>query len=231
MSGFRFLIAIVRRDYSEDYVDFFKRHGVAALFGTLCEGATKKRTLDLLGLKPKEKVLLCCVVPSSSAGTLMRRLVTEMRIDAPDTGIAVTVSVDGIGGASGLRYLCGEQVIRDCEAVLMNKYPYSLIVAIPEKGHAELVMDAAREAGARGGTIVRAKEVDADLSSKFFGVTIAEEKEMIYIVARSNQRDGILRAIMDKAGIRSEAHTIAFSLPVDAVAGLPGMEDETEESR
>ena len=108
----------------------------------------------------------------------------------------------------------------------MQDKQMELIVAICEKGHTETVMDAAREAGARGGTVVHAKGTGSKYSSKFFGISIAEEKEMIYIVAGENQKKGIMRAIMDNAGIDSEAHTIVFSLPVSDTAGLRLLDPE-----
>ena len=60
--------------------------------------------------------------------------------------------------------------------------------------------------------------------AKFFGVSISEEKEMVYIVANREKRDDIMRAIMEKAGSNTEAHGVIFSLPVDGVVGLKDFE-------
>lgn len=220
MSTFRWLLAVAPRDRSEAYIDFLKRNGAGSVFGTLCRGAAKERTLDMLGLESTEKVLLSTLVPSASAKTLMRRLLTDMRIDAPNSGIAFTVNVSGVSGTSALRYLCGDRLIQEGEAGQMNEVNYSLIIAIADRGQSELVLDAARSAGAGGGTMIYAKEIGSEHVAKFFGVSIAEEKEHIYLVVRAERRDAVLRAIMDKAGTRSEAHAVAFSLPIDAVAGL-----------
>ena len=109
----------------------------------------------------------------------------------------------------------------------MQEKQMELIVAICEKGHTETVMDAARSAGARGGTVVHAKGTGSKYTSKFFGISIAEEKEMIYIVASDEQKRDIMQSIMDNAGIDSDAHTIVFSLPVSDTAGLR-IFDQTE---
>ena len=94
-----------------------------------------------------------------------------------------------------------------------------------------MVMDAAREAGATGGTIVRAKGALNESRAKFFGVSIAEEKDVVYIVASADKRNDIMSAIMNKAGVKSPAHTVMFSLPVDAVAGIhvPDSEQDQDE--
>ena len=133
MNEFRWLLAVTRRDQSEAYIDFLKRQGAGTVFGSLCEGAATKRTLDLLGLEAKEKMLLSTLVPLQSARTLMKRLVSEMRIDAPNSGIALTVNVNGIGGTSALHYLCGDRLIQEGEVNGMKEYPYSLIIAIADK--------------------------------------------------------------------------------------------------
>ena len=56
-----------------------------------------------------------------------------------------------------------------------------LIIVIVNKGNTDVVMDAARSVGAGGGTVARAKGTGAEMA-KFFGVSISEEKEMVYIV-------------------------------------------------
>ena len=99
-----------------------------------------------------------------------------------------------------------------------------LIITVVDKGNTDVVMDAARSAGARGGTVVKAKGTGAEIA-KFFGVSISEEKEMVYIVATREGRDGIMRAIMEKAGSNTDAHGVVFSLPVDGVVGIKGFEE------
>ena len=83
-----------------------------------------------------------------------------------------------------------------------------------------MVMDAARDAGARGGTVIHAKGTGARFASKFFGLTIAEEKEMIYLVTSKESKDAIIEAIIDKAGPSTDARAIAFTVPVERVAGF-----------
>ena len=113
----------------------------------------------------------------------------------------------------------------------MNATPYTLIVAIAESGSTDTVMDAARSAGARGGTVVHAKGTANDkITNSFFGVTVASEKEMVYIVSKRSDRDVIMKAIMEKAGPTTDAKAVVFSLPVDSVVGLRSLTDvQTEE--
>ena len=88
-----------------------------------------------------------------------------------------------------------------------------------------IVMDAARDAGAYGGTVIHAKGTGMEQAEKFMGVSLAAEKEMIFIVAKKEQKNQIMQAIMEKAGLDSKAKSIVFSLPVTDTAGLRLIED------
>ena len=96
---------------------------------------------------------------------------------------------------------------------------HELIVAIYERGHTDMVMDAAREAGAAGGTTINAKGTGAG-TEKFFGLSLAEEKEIVFIVSDVEKKKDIMKAIMQKAGVDSKAHALVFSLPVSDTAGF-----------
>jgi nitrogen regulatory protein PII len=103
---------------------------------------------------------------------------------------------------------------------MSQTFLYDLIVAITNRGHAPTVMDAARSAGAMGGTIIHARGTNPQGETSFFGLSIAEEKDMLIILCAANQKTALMRAIMEKAGVNSPAHTVMFALPVDSVAGL-----------
>ena len=97
---------------------------------------------------------------------------------------------------------------------------YEMIIAVANQGYIEPIMEAARSAGAGGGTVIHAKGTGMEGMGKFFGVSLAAEKEMIFIVTERGQKQAIMRAIMEKAGMESKARTFLFSVPVDEVAGL-----------
>ena len=91
-----------------------------------------------------------------------------------------------------------------------------------------MIMDAAREVHAAGGTVIHAKGTGTQHAEKFLGVTLVPEKEMVFIVVRKEQKNDIMRAIMDKAGLESKARAIVFSLPVTDTAGMRLMEEIEE---
>ena len=213
-------ITITKRDDGDEFTNFFNSKDVSVIYSTPCEGTVRQKTLSLFGLEETLKTVHYCVVTHNKKNELIKALTREMAIDLPGRGIAVAIPLTSMGGKRALEmYANGHENDIEEEQIMQEKQ-MELIVAICEKGHTETVMEAARDAGARGGTVIHAKGTGSKYTSKFFGISIAEEKEMIYIVSSSEQKKDIMRGIMDNAGIDSEAHTIVFSLPVSDTAGL-----------
>lgn len=226
MKGLKYLITITKREYAEDYLDFFRNYEINNVISTLCNGTASESVLSLLGLEKTEKIMFKTMVREEAVPKIIKGMLVEMDISSAGNGVAVFLPVDSVGGYSSLKQLIGESPIEKKENDNMNSLESKnvLILTIVDRGGTDVVMDAARSAGARGGTVVRAKGTGAELA-KFFGVSISEEKEMVYIVARRDSRDGIMKAIMEKAGSNTDYHGILFSLPIDNVVGLKAFEN------
>ena len=97
---------------------------------------------------------------------------------------------------------------------------------IANQGCIDTVMDAARSATAGGGTVIHAKGTGMESAEKFLGVSLAAEKEIILIVTKTKDKNQIMKAIMEKAGLESKEKAIVFSLPVTSTVGLRMREDE-----
>lgn len=226
MIGLRYLLVITKREYEQDYLDFFHNHGVNGVISELCNGTASESTLNLLGLEKTEKIMFNTMIREDKLGEIIKGLIVEMDISSAGNGLAVVIPIDSIGGSSSLKYFAGENPIekKEKENMSLAESKIVMIITIVDKGNTETVMEAARSAGAGGGTVVRAKGTGAEIA-KFFGVSISEEKEMVYIVARRDNRDAIMKAIMEKAGNNTDAHGVIFSLPVDSVVGLKCFEN------
>lgn len=223
MLDLKYLIVITKRDFAEHYVGFFKKLGVKNVLSELCNGTASQTVLDYLNIEKTEKVMFETMLSTEKVGEVVKGLLYEMNIGAVGNGIAMFISVDGVGGKSSLNYFLGDALMENKEKRMEKESKSVLIITVVNKGNTDIVMNAARKAGAGGGTVVRAKGTGAGLA-KFFGVSISEEKEMVYIVAHREKRDDIMRAIMENAGANTEARGVVFSIPVDGVVGLKDFE-------
>ncbi len=226
MNGLKFLTLITNREYSEQYIEFFKQHEMCGVLDFFANGTASASTLYYLGIEKTEKVIFDLMVRDEKIPDIKRALLRDMNLGGAGNGIAIFLPVDALGGEAAKKQLIGDKPIIKGENNEMDtaQSKLVLIIAIADKGNSETVMNAAREAGATGGTVVRAQGTGASIA-KFFGVSITEEKEMIYIVTKRELRDGIMRSVMEKAGSATDAHGIVFSLPVDSVCGVSGLED------
>ena len=219
MKNMYFLITILRRSDTKEYEHFYAKHNVKSLYSLNCNGTVHERTLDLLGIERSEKSMLITLTDGASLKILTKALTTEMKIDRPDRGVAVAIPLASIGGTNTLSHFTDLELNTEQEDDNMRS-DYELIIAIYQKGYTDTVMDAARSAGAGGGTTIRAKGTGAKAAEKFFGISLAEEKEIVFIVSDVNKKKDIMRAIMHEAGTNTPAHALVFSLPVSETAGF-----------
>lgn len=111
----------------------------------------------------------------------------------------------------------------------MKKFDHEVILCIVNSGFSDAVMDAAKEFGARGGTVIRGRGTANSEAEKLFNIVIQPEKEVVMILVDSAIRDDILHALYRAVGLNTPGQGIAFSLPVDQVVGLSKPEPKNEE--
>lgn len=186
------------------------------------KGTAVRSMLDILGIEDNEKRVILTIANRKKTKEFIREQKRRLFIGVPGHGVAVAVPIKSIGGGKTVAFLNGEQQIAKYTPEL--NYAYELITVIANEGRSDLVMNAARSAGAKGGTVLHGKSTGAKDSEKFYNISISGEKEVILIVAEAAQKSEIMRSILKNAGPDSEAGAIVFSMPVSEVAGF-GMFD------
>ncbi|MDE7084232.1 MAG: P-II family nitrogen regulator [Clostridia bacterium] len=106
---------------------------------------------------------------------------------------------------------------------------YEAIFCIVNAGYSDIVMDAAKEVGARGGTVIHARGTANKEAEQFFHITIQPDKEIVMILVPSEIKDDVLHALYRNAGLKTEGQGIAFSMAVDNVVGISGAAPKTAE--
>jgi hypothetical protein len=99
-------------------------------------------------------------------------------------------------------------------------FGYEVIFCIVNAGFADAVMDAAKEFGARGGTVIHARGTANGLAEKKFEIPVSPEKEIVMILVPVAIKDDVLHGLYRTVGLKTPGQGIAFSLPVDAAVGL-----------
>ncbi len=220
MQNIYLFITIVKKSDENEFAEFFLAHGAAPIYSSICQGSANSKTLDLLGLEKSEKMLMQALVPHNKLNELKNGLIREMEIDRPDRGIALAVPLSSLASRRVLSHIIKDESEENLKSDdNERKTDMELIVSICAKGHSDSIMDAARKAGARGGTIIKAKGTASTGTDKFFGMAISDEKEITYIVAKKELRSDIMKEIATYT-YADGAHPIVFSLPVTETAGF-----------
>ena len=102
----------------------------------------------------------------------------------------------------------------------MKNCKHEMIMCIVNSGFSETVMDAAREFGAKGGTVIRGRGTANVEAEKLYGIAIQPDKEIVLILVDTTIKNDILHAVYKAAGLNTPGQGIAFAMPVEDVVGL-----------
>ena len=219
------MATISDRNQARRFLAFYREHGVTVTLITFGKGTAASEVLDSFGLEAAKKAILFAFVTGTEWKEIKSGLQKQIKIDIPGSGIAFIIPLSSIGGKKQLEFLTEGREFKKGEESTLKETKYELLVVIANQGYTDMIMDAAREANAPGGTVIHAKGTGTEKAEKFLGVSIATEKEMIFMVARKEGKNAIMKAIMEKAGIHSEARSVVFSLPVTETAGMRLIEE------
>ena len=215
----KLLISIVERGQGKELTRIYEKHHLFCHFQSLGRGTASSELLDVLGFGSSERT----VVLSIGAETVVEQLMYELAEGEIETryckGIAFDMSLTGINQIMA--------VILDSHApeetggkVLENKGKNSMILIVANQGHTDDIMNTARAAGARGGTILRSRWAGPEDTEQFFGIKIQAEKEIIVIVSSTETRNAIMETVNMKHGLKTEAGAMICSVGIDQMVRL-----------
>ena len=175
------MVAIVNDGQSKRFMTIAKEAGAGGGTVIPAKGTASSNFLRVLGLGNKSKEMIMIVIDKQKAESIVQAVRKDGRIQ-------------------GVAALLGSTKENDMTT------KWKMITIIVNTGYADDIMDAARKAGARGGTITHARGTGTPEDAKFLGVQIVPEKEMILILSAAEQTDKIVKAIselkcLDEPGI------------------------------
>ena len=182
-------------------------------------GTATSEILDILGLGSSEKDIVFSLTSTSAARSLLDRLDDELRNAVPGRGIAFTMPLTAVN--SLLAALVTISTKKEKEQDDMDKEQKScLILALVNQGYTDVVMDTAKKAGARGGTVIRGRWVGGEQAPQLQGLYSQSEKEMLFIVVPKEIRNQVMDSINSSHGVRTKAGTLVCSLGIDRLVHL-----------
>ena len=210
----KMVVTFAARGHGKALTELYAEQGVNCTFQCMGRGTASSDLLDVLGLGTTEKDILICLASRENTYRLMGSLEDGLKNDIYGSGIVFSMSVTGLNNLIAAVFLNEEQRERGGRDIKM-KTDYSLILITVNQGHTDAVMDTAREAGAGGGTVIRARWAGNEENNQFYGISVQAEKEIIAIVASGERRNTIMEVINKKHGLKTEAGAAGCSLGLE----------------
>ena len=190
-----------------------KHHGISGGLIFHGTGTRKSHILEFLELADIQKEIVWMAAGKTAAEAALDALDREFKFKKPNHGIAYTLPLPVLLGG-GERY---DYIHKEDEGGIAM---YNAIYIIVDLGKAEMVMDAAVEAGARGGTVIKARGKGQHDLGKLFSMEIEPEREVVLIVSESAQTEKIVTNVRDKLEIDKPGNGIIFCQDVNRIYGV-----------
>lgn len=215
MNNLSLIMGFANKNEEKNYIDLFNKFKIKFKAISYGRGTASSSLLNYFGLNEIERVVVFAVVPRTTSKHILKSAKDKMHINKPGKGILFTIPI-----SSSTKYMqdvYNDKELEDIEMKVANKH---LIITITNEGFAESVMNAAKRAGATGGTSINGRGLETEKIIKFLGISIEPEKDITMILVDDDKKTDIMNEIVKACGIKTPGAGICFSIPVDNVVGL-----------
>lgn len=217
--GMKLLVTIVERGQGSAVAKLYSKNQVFWHYQCAGRGTASSELLDVLGFGTSERDIVFSTGTQRAVDLLMYELNNELRSVISAKGIACSMSLTGINNL--LAALIFEQEEQGKGEINVEKGGnHSMILVAVNQGHTDEVMNTANRAGARGGSIIRARWANSGVQEKFYGISVQEEKEIIALVVPAGSRNMIMESINKEHGLQTEAGAMICSVGLEQVVRL-----------
>ena len=214
------IMSIVERGSGGKLVKLYSKEQIFTHIRFEGTGTATSEILDILGLGGSEKDIILSITTRAAARALLGRLDDALRGAVPGRGIAFTVQLEALSSLIAA-FIDMKTKVEGGTEEPMESQKNSLILVTVNQGFTDVVMDTARKAGARGGTIIRGRWAGDESFAETSGITTLQaEKELIFIVVPTEMRNKIMDAIAKGHGLRTEAGAMVTSIGVEQLVHL-----------
>ncbi|MGN1047554.1 MAG: hypothetical protein ACI4QZ_02990 [Eubacteriales bacterium] len=221
----RMLITITNPEKEKYMTDILKNAGMPAFYRFIGLGTAPSALMDMFGLSGRTRLITAGAISKENTDSVFRQLEEKLSFSQKGRGIAFTLPVTGL--QSQLFDILKndaqpntEKTIGGDEKQMKETAGYVAIFTSVNGGYAEDVMDAARRAGARGGTIIKGVKETGKDSPEYFGIPFKSEQELVLIIVTKEEKKAVMTAIGTSCGIKTDAHGLVLSMPIDEVIGI-----------
>ena len=226
------LLMITKPEDEKKLERLLKRLSLPIIYQFRGHGTASSELLDICGLDGTLRIVTLCPIKRQDLSPVLGSLRSELHLDRRGHGIAVSLRLTGLQetikrilDAEGLSARQDDLQFSDKEGSPKMSYSentHSMILVAANYGYSEDIIEAARKGGAMGGTVIRGRRSGSETAMTLLGMSAQDEQELLLIIVEKEKRAAVMSAISSACGIKTPAHGIVLSLPVEAATGLAG---------
>lgn len=225
----RMFISVNRDEDGRRLEELFDDLDIPFFYQCRGKGTAPSEMMDIFGLSGTTRLITVGFLPKARVGELFEAMTHRLSYRQRGSGIALSIPITGI--QSGILQMLREDVAEAAEkhikeriekdmAEIEKKSEYTVIWVSVASGYSDDVVDASRAAGARGGTVIKGRRRHSERVSQHMGISTQDEQDFVMIVTPKEKKSEVMSAISNACGLRTPAHGVVLSLPVDEVIGL-----------
>ncbi len=222
----KLIITIVSRNKTNRVVKASRRkraEGATIIHGQ-GTGIERCKTFWGIPMEP-EKDIIFTVVSDEHAEDVLDIISKSVKMSKPGNGVAFILDITRFTGAVHLHKKKQKPTDQPLKSMDITAQ-FELIVTIVDKGFCEEIIEASREAGAAGGTILHGRGTGVHEHAKLFSLNIEPEKEVILTLVPHKITDKVLEVIVKAGELDKPGKGIAFVLNVEKVLGINHLLEE-----
>ena len=222
MEGINIIVSIVERGRGTAMQKLYKKNSVFLHIQCPGKGTATSEIMDILGLGSSEKDVVLSYAETGTARQLMRQLDNELRGAVDTSGIVFDLRLSGMNNltAAAIDYHAQQGKRGNGGEPPMEKGNSSLILVTCVRGSADQIMATAKEHGARGGTIIKARWSGMEELERGYDLELTPERDIVAIVVPNNKRQAIMEAVNEEHGLRTAEQAAVCSIPIEQLVRL-----------
>ena len=211
------VFSIITRGKSKKYVESLTKNGMGFHMIANGIGTAPSEMMDIFGLGTNDKDIVITLAPENILNPYLVDMNRGIDGSYEYGGLMMCVRLSAISrlGSELVNRTSKENDTKGGKKKVKNTEKHQLILVSVNQGYTDAVMQTARQAGAMGGTVMRARLSESSMMEQFGESAVQSEREIITIFAPLGTASKIMEDINRAHGVLSEANGIVMALPVD----------------
>lgn len=206
---------------------------IALHFSSIAFGTARSNYISYLGLNEIEKRVTYSLIPNYCESRILKAINKKLKLYLTGKGIAFTIPLSGISNIVSNAILSTpyreESTVETTHKKENAKKMHELIISVVDQKYTDKVLERSRAAGATGATILHSRTIGNKPAEQVIGTKLSQDTVTIAILTSYEYKAGIMEAIRDVAGLKTDGSAVIFSLPIHNLIGIGRYDEEEEE--